>query len=236
MSRAQAKSREAPATFTGFSREAMAFWAELALEMNKDWFTANKARYERQWVEPMTALLQAVTSRLARSYRGVALAPSVMRIYRDVRFAQDKAPYKTHIAGVIMLAGGTLSNSAPAALYLRIGLDDELAGAGSYDFDPDQLARWRKAVAGKPGSALAKLIRTLRDAGYEVGGIDDYKRVPKPYPDDHPHAELLKQRGLVARFPAIPRGMLHQARLADWLVERAAAVSPLVSWLHKHVP
>src|SRR5262245_21232509 len=74
-----------PAPFTGFPRDGMAFWHELASEMNRDWFAANKARYEAQWVHPMQALLDDVARHLAPAYRPHALgAPKVMRIHRDV--------------------------------------------------------------------------------------------------------------------------------------------------------
>jgi hypothetical protein len=77
-----------PAPFTGFARDAMGFWHELASEMNRDWFAANKARYEAQWVQPMQALLDDAARRLAPAYRPLALgAPKVMRIHRDVRFS-----------------------------------------------------------------------------------------------------------------------------------------------------
>src|SRR5690242_21898866 len=92
--------------FTGFDKHAMQFWHELAAEMTKEWFTANKQRYETEWVAPMTALLADVQRRLAPAYKPLKLgAPKVMRIYRDVRFSNDKAPYKTHIGAVITVAG-----------------------------------------------------------------------------------------------------------------------------------
>src|SRR5262245_51825793 len=79
-------------TFSGFDKNAMGFWHELAAEMSKEWFVANKERYEAQWVAPMTALLEDVGRRLAPAYRPLKLgAPKVLRIYRDVRFSKDKA-------------------------------------------------------------------------------------------------------------------------------------------------
>ena len=77
--------------FKGFSRTAPAFWHELAVEMNRDWFTANKQRYQTEWVEPMEALLAAVHAGLVPAYKPLKLGePKVLRIYRDVRFSKDK--------------------------------------------------------------------------------------------------------------------------------------------------
>jgi uncharacterized protein (TIGR02453 family) len=222
--------------FTGFARSAMQFWHELAAEMSREWFTANKQRYEAEWVAPMTVLLGDVARRLAPAYRPLALgAPKVMRIYRDVRFSKDKAPYKTHIGAVITLAGKSVGEGGNAALYVHLGVDEEFVGVGCYQFDAPKLAKWRKAVAGKPGADLAKLVAKLRKAGYEVGGHDDYKKVPKGFDPEHPRAELLKMKGLTGGLPEIPAGLLGKPGLADWLVKHGVAMAPLVTWLHRHV-
>ena len=231
-----ARPKQAPAGFAGFEPDAMGFWYELAGEMNKAWFDANKARYEALWVRPMKALLVEVAARLGPAYRPLKLAePKVMRIHRDVRFSKDKTPYKTHIGGVITTAGGSLAEGGVAAMYVHVGIDEELCGVGTYMFDRDRLARWRKAVAGKPGAELAAIIAKLRRAGYQVGGHDDYKKVPKGFAEDHPRAELLKMKGLTSGFPDIPRGLLTKPGLVGFLVEHGKATAPLVKWLARHV-
>jgi hypothetical protein len=75
MAKAKAKAAAKPAVagFAGFDRKAMQFWHELAAEMNRDWFLANKQRYEAQWVQPMTALLAGASAKLAPAYRGIKL-------------------------------------------------------------------------------------------------------------------------------------------------------------------
>lgn len=235
MARAPAPAPADP-PFTGFAKDAMQFWPELAAEMSKPWFEANKARYQAQWVTPLTALLTTVAARLAPTYRPAKLgAPKVLRIYRDVRFSKDKTPYKTHVGALIPAGDASLAEGGCAALYVHLGLDEEFVGVGLYQFGPEALARWRAAVAGKPGAALATRIAALRQAGYTVGGHDDYKKVPKGFAEDHPRAALLKQKGLTAVFPAIPRGLIHKPAFADWLVEHATATAPLVKWLGANV-
>ncbi len=229
--------RTATATaFTGFPRAAMQFWYELAAEMDKPWFEANKARYQAEWVAPMTALLATVRPRLARAYRTVALGePKVLRIHRDVRFSKDKTPYKTHLGAVISLAGASMAEGGAAALYVHLGIDEEIVGVGTYRFGPAQLTAWRAAVAGKPGVELARTVGRLRAAGYQVGGHDDYKKVPRGLDAEHPRAEFLKMKGLTGSAPPIPRGLVHDAAFAAWLVEHATALAPVVTWLARHV-
>jgi uncharacterized protein (TIGR02453 family) len=198
--------------------------------MNRDWFAANKARYERQWVEPMTTLLAETAARLGKTYAPMKLGkPKLFRIYRDVRFAKDKAPYKTHCAGVIPTAKGA------AAMYVHLGLEEEFVGVGTYFFDDKQIVKWRRLVAAdKSGKEIATIVTKLRKAGYSAGGHDDYKKVPKGLPADHPRAELLKMKGLTAGFPEIPKGLLHKPGLVDWLVEHGKATAPMVNWLYRH--
>lgn len=232
------------ARFTGFDRNAMQFWHELSAEMSREWFAEHKQRYEELWVAPILALLGGVAARLGPVYQPLKLAePKAMRIYRDVRFAKDKTPYKTHIGAFIRLVGKTVGPTGNAALYAHFGLDeenyegvsDEYLGVGCYQFDPAKLARWRKAVVGKPGDALAPMLTRLVKAGYRLGNYGAYKRVPPGLDPDHPRAELLKRRGLTCAFPEIPRGLIHEPAFADWVFRHAKATAPLVIWLHRHV-
>jgi len=217
--------------FSGFDRDALQFLHELTLEMNREWFEANKARYEQRWVEPMSALLGEVAARLAKVYAPIKVGPpKLFRIYRDTRFSKDKSPYKTHVAGRIPLREGC------TAMYMHIGIDDEFVGVGTYYFEDSQLPRWRKLVAAdKTGKEIAAIVTKLRKAGYRVGGHEDYKKVPKGFDPDHPRAEFLKMRGLTGGFPAIPKGLLHKPALAEWLFNHAKVTAPMVSWLYRNV-
>jgi uncharacterized protein (TIGR02453 family) len=222
--------------FRGFGRDAMQFWHELASQMSKEWFAANKQRYEAVWVDPMMALLREIARGVAPAYKPFKLAePGVLRIYRDLRFSADKTPYKTHIAGVIRLAGNRLAEAGNAVLYLHLGLDEEYVGVGCYQFDASRFVRWRRAVAGKAGAELLRIMASLRRKGYEPGPYESYARVPKGVAPDHPRAELLKYKGLICGFPAIPSGLLFQPKLARWLLGHAKATAPIVIWLRRNL-
>jgi uncharacterized protein (TIGR02453 family) len=228
--------REIAVRFRGFDRDAMQFWHELASEMNREWFAANKQRYQSVWVEPMLALLREIARGLAPTYKPFALAePGVLRIYRDLRFSRDKAPYKTHIAGVIRLGGSKIAEAGNAVLYLHLGLDEEYVGVGCYQFDERRMARWRRAVVGPAGRELLQLLARLRRNGYDAGPYEEFARVPKGFSPDHPRAELLKYKGLICGFPPIPAGLLHKPELARWLLRHARATAPLVIWLRRRL-
>jgi uncharacterized protein (TIGR02453 family) len=223
--------------FSGFDRAAPQFLHELALEMNRDWFEANKQRYFELWVEPMTALLETVAAKVAKAYAPIKIGtPKLFRIYRDTRFSKDKTPYKTHVAGMLPLHAKKPVDGGCTVLYMHVGIDDEYTGSGTYFFDDKQLVRWRKLVAAdKTGREITALVGKLRKAGFSVGGHDDYKKVPKGFAPDHPRADFLRMRGLTAGFPDIPRGLLHSPKLADWIVTQCKASAPLVRWLYTNV-
>jgi uncharacterized protein (TIGR02453 family) len=222
--------------FKGFARDAPAFFHELSVEMSKPWFDANKQRYQDEWALPLTELLADVSAGLAKAYAPAKLESKVLRIYRDTRFGRDKTPYKTHIAGRIGLTQKKPVDGGVSALYVHLGVDEEFVGAGTYFFDAAQLARWRKLVAAdKTGKPIAALIEKLRRAGYEVGGHDDYKKVPRGFPADHPREAMLRMKGLTIGFPEIPTGMLHRPKLASWLLQHARASAPLVTWIRTHL-
>jgi uncharacterized protein (DUF2461 family) len=133
------------------------------------------------------------------------------------------------------LAGDAVAEAGNAALYIQLGLDGEYAGAGCYRFDESRVARWRRAVVGRPGHALLRIVAGLRRKGYYAGGYESYARVPKGFAPDHPRAELLKCKGLICTFPAMPTGILHKPELARWLVGHARAAAPIVVWLRRHL-
>jgi uncharacterized protein (TIGR02453 family) len=86
-------------TFSGFRPEAIQFLADLAANNDRNWFQPRKAEYERLLKEPLAALCTDLAE-LFRA-RDIPLhadpARSPFRIYRDVRFAKDKSPYKTNL-------------------------------------------------------------------------------------------------------------------------------------------
>jgi uncharacterized protein (TIGR02453 family) len=221
--------------FQGFAKEAPRFFHELAVEMNREWFLAHKAEYQALWVEPMQALLEDVRAGLKGVYKGIALAePKVFRIHRDVRFAADKTPYKLNCAAVLRLGAGEGMEDG-SALYLHLGLE-EWCGGGFYGFTPEQLVRWRKKIAAeKTGAPFAKLMAAAEKAGLTHDAEDVLVRPPRGIDPAHPRVDLLRHKGCVLGFPAIPRGLIHKPAFRGWLVEQATKAAPVIRWLHREI-
>lgn len=222
-----------PARFDGFADRDGRFFRALAKNQRREWFEMHRREYEDGWNAPMKALLAEVRERIDPLFPQHPLgAPKIFRIYRDVRFAKDKSPYKTHIGGYVAIDGGGQGPSAAAALYLHVGAGELFVAAGQYMMDPAQLARFREAVLDDDrGRALGAILGKLARARFAVGSHDVLKGVPRGLDPEHPRADLLKRKGLIVTFPGPPRDLLVKRTLVDWLVRHTKPVVPLVEWL-----
>ncbi len=219
--------------FEGFADPNAKFFKVLAKHQDRAWFQAHKAEFETGWQTPMKALLADVRAGIDRAYQHCDLdEPKQFRIFRDVRFAKDKSPYKTHVGGIIPVSRKGKVTEVPMALYMHVGEPSSFGAAGHYMMDPRSLERYRAAVADeKRGKELTKILAGLSKKGFVVRSHDSYKRMPKGYEADHPRAEHLLRKGLTVGFPPLPKGILTSPKLVPWVVTQAKAAAPLVEWL-----
>src|SRR5690242_7928828 len=166
--------------FTGIPIAALDFYEDLENDNTKSFWTAHKHVYDESVRAPMEALAAA----LEKDYGPAKL----FRPYRDVRFAKDKTPYKTH-------QGAWFGESS---LYLHISAGGLRVAGGYWDSSSDQVHRLRRAVADDvAGPALERVLAGVRRKGLEVHG-EQLTRVPAGYEKDHPRAELLRFKTLTA--------------------------------------
>jgi len=225
-----------PATssrFTGFPKGGFDFFFELQTRQSREWFKANKGRFEELWQRPMEALLEELAERLQKDFPEIGQARrKVFRIQRDTRFSADKSPYKTHIAGHIPVRPQAEGDWSVPSVYVHFGLEENVAALGQWELDNDGLQRFRKAIdADKSGAQLQTIMDGLGKKGYDVHSHHSLKRVPPPYKQDHPRAELLKLKGLAVGTPEIPEELMPSHELADWLVEHFREAAPVAHWL-----
>jgi uncharacterized protein (TIGR02453 family) len=203
-------------TFSGWPEEALDFYDGLAADNTKTYWTEHKAVYTGKILDPMTELTEELAAEFGE--------PKIFRPYRDVRFSADKTPYKTHIGAVV---GGTG--------YVQLSAEGLAAGAGMWQLSPEQLARYRAAVAhDRHGAELEEIIAAIEQTGITVHGHGVLKSAPRGYPPDHPRIGLLRNKGLTAwrQWPVEP--WLETARAKDRLVAFFRTSLPLASWLNTH--
>ncbi len=207
------------ADFTGFPVAALDFYDDLEMDNTKSFWTAHKEVYETAVKGPMTALVRALEPEFG--------AAKVFRPYRDVRFAKDKTPYKTH-QGAFVPAGPS------TGWYVEVAAPGVRVGAGFYEAGGERLAAIREAIADeRTGTELVDLLAALTEQGWTLGG-ETLKTSPRGYDADHPRIGLLRHKSMALGRsygfePVIHTpGLLDRVR-ADW---RAAA--PFVEWVQTH--
>jgi uncharacterized protein (TIGR02453 family) len=205
--------------FRGFPAEAFEFYEQLAADNTKAFWSRRKADYDTHVRAPFDALASIVGDEFGQLH--------VFRPNRDVRFSNDKSPYKTHCGAVTEGQGGE-------AYYLQISEAGLMVASGYYVFARDQLERYRAAVDSKAGAALDQLLLACRKDRFEIGG-SALKSAPRGYAKDHPFVQLLRHKGLhVSKSFGRPR-WVHTPRALDEIVATWRAAAPLHRWLNEHV-
>jgi uncharacterized protein (TIGR02453 family) len=215
--------------FTRFGPEFLAFFNDLSANQNRDWFQARKSDYENHVKYPMQALLMALNTEFEAAKIPLSADPkrSISRINRDVRFSNDKSPYKTYISGTMTREAGDMS---PGLVYLQFGQDELFIGAGFYLFEPDALAAFRQAVAREP-ERWAALTDQLTQDGSPIERADTLKRMPKGM-EEHatsPVADDLKLKSFVCKLRLTPSDF-ESPLLADKIVTFAKVAMPLLTF------
>ncbi|MFB9903265.1 DUF2461 domain-containing protein [Allokutzneria oryzae] len=207
--------------FGGFGEHAIDFFDGLEADNSKAFWTDNKQTYVEDVRGPMEALLAALEPEFG--------AGKVFRPYRDVRFSKDKTPYKTHCGGVVEQGRGG------GAYYVQISPAGLLVGGGSFAMAPDQLARYRTAVAeDRRGEAFRQLLRKLERAGWEVRG-DRLKTRPRGFDADHPRIELLKHRSIYVVREWEPDDVLHEPECLDRVRTAWRELAGINDWAADHI-
>lgn len=222
--------------FTGFSPDASDFFGELQFNNNRTWFEANKRRYAEQIQSPAQAFVEALGARLQSLSPNIRFdtrlngSGSIMRIYRDVRFSADKSPYKTNL-GVTWWEGVGKKTEQPG-YYFHLDVEGGWLAGGLYQFDKPTMQTYQRAVdAEASGARLQTIVSAIRsENGFRVGG-EQYARVPRSYAADHPRADLLRHKGLIAGGPPVPDAILHSAELVDYCFAQCRVIQPLIGWL-----
>lgn len=209
--------------FAGWPKPALQFFAGLEKDNSKAFFEAHRATYENDVRGPVDALL----GELQRDF-GAGWDSKMFRLNRDLRFSPDKRPYKEHL-GAMYTSGGKATG-----FYLQISADGLYVVNGTHEMMPDQLSRYRAAVAGKEGEQVARITATLLKAGYNITD-PSLKRVPAGYAADHPRADLLRRTGLMAGRSWRPGAWLQSKEALERVRQVLKDTKPLTSWLEARV-
>jgi uncharacterized protein (TIGR02453 family) len=215
-----------------FTSESLRFLKALKRNNRREWFAAHRDDYEAHIRTPMLAII----GRLADDFREfgpefvASPKTSMYRIYRDVRFSENKAPYKTHVAANFPTRG--LPKHEGAGLYFHVSPDEVWVGGGMYSPPSPSLHVVREHIAANP-----RRLRTLVESPAfrrDVGALEGERlqRVPRGFPKDHDAVEYLKYRQFLAGREFAPT-FATAPRFYDGLLGVFRRIAPLMRFLNE---
>jgi uncharacterized protein (TIGR02453 family) len=215
-----------------FSAGTLRFLRALKRNNRREWFNAHRDDYETFVRAPMTAIVE----QLAIDFRELApeliASPkqSMYRIYRDTRFSENKAPYKTHVAAVFPPRG--LPKHEGAGVYFHVSPDEVWVGGGMYAPQTPQLQAVREHIAANH----RRLRSIVESSGFrrQIGKLEGERlqRVPRGFPRDHDAAEYLKYRQFLAGRE-LPASVATSPRFYSTLLTVFRQVVPLTRFLNE---
>lgn len=222
--------------FDGFSRELDGFFNDLAANNSRDWFEANRNRYDAAFLEPAKAFVEALAGELDKLMPGLAAEPkingSIRRLNRDTRFSKDKRPYHDHMH-LIFWKSAKANTSPGYHLVLRSGGGG--IGAGQWALTDSELAAYRSAVMTDEGAASLRKVIAVAGAmpGHQLDEAA-LKRVPRGF-DNAPDPDLLRYKGIVVRGGMPDADKLYGPECMDHVMHHFQAMTPLMRWLDERV-
>jgi uncharacterized protein (TIGR02453 family) len=198
--------------------EAIDFLRELEDNNEREWFRANRARYESDLMAPARALAEKLSD---------LGEPHFFRPYRDTRF-RPGPPIKEQL-------GVGIGHAGAGGFYFELSLDGLFVGAGMYHPATDQLERFRAAIADdRRARGFERVLGKAQTAGLQLGE-PELKRAPKGYSPDHPRIERLRLKNVTVHRRHDLEPWLHTPECDERLATELSAARPLVTWLAETV-
>lgn len=209
------------------------FLKELMRNNNRDWFDKNRSRYI-EIRERFIAFLEGVYPLLISldpGIEGIDLRKTVFRINRDIRFSDDKSPYKNSIAAAV-IAGGRKNFSEYAGYYLHLENGNCLIAGGAY-MPPSP---WISAIRSKIDSESSRFRSLISENAFvnNFGAIegDRLKGAPRGFTADNPNIELLKYKSFLAVRNLSESEVLSEG-FKDTFIESSRALKPFNDFLNE---
>lgn len=213
-----------------FTPDFNKFFIDLAPNNNKEWFDANRKRYEQSVKEPFEAFVAEVIKQVAKVDPKVNITPreAIFRINRDVRFSKDKAPYKSRMSAVVA-AGGRKDHST-GGIYFELGPENVAFYGGQYMPEKEQLQGIREHIAAN--LARFKKLRTAKAFVDRFEGIQGERN--KIFPKEFKEAAL--KEPLIANkqfyfMAELPPSTVSDPKLVQILLDHYKAMKPMNDFL-----
>ena len=191
------------------AKNVLNFIQNLTENNNKEWFSANKEWYlkAKDEVDDFTRLWLKRLVELEPGVAGLEPKDCVYRIYRDVRFSPNKAPYK-HWMGIYTAKNGG-RKSPYGGYYLHLQPGNCLFAGGIWCPEPDLLKALRQDIYDN-ADELEEIFARKEVKAYIRDFDTDYmlKTVPFSFRSNNPsfdpkwkHADWLRRKTYTFSVP-----------------------------------
>lgn len=212
--------------------ETLAFLTEIVENNNREWFALNKDRYETAkadvitFVDELIPLVAAADPEFPLETQG---KKCLMRIYRDIRFSKNKAPYKNNYG--ISFSLKNKGGSGPE-YYLHLQPGKSFFAAGYWMPEAAALKLIREEIDYNTSEFLeiteAKEFKDL----FKLSQEDTLKKAPKGYDPQHPQIDLLKLKSFIVTFP-IRDEELFKPAIVNHLKKAFTTAYPFIQFLRR---
>lgn len=201
------------------------FMVKLVTNNNREWFQEHKAEFEKvkKEHENLVNLLIERISLFDESIKGVEAKDCIFRIYRDTRFSPDKTPYKNHMGAYIASKGGRKSERA--GYYVHIAPGEGFVSGGIYSPQPNVLKALREAVYHNIDEYLSIVDQKDYKRYFTEFFSEPLKTVPRGFPKDFEHADLLKSRHFSPSCP-VSDDFWKSSNCVDEIIKRFKTLYP----------
>ena len=214
-------------------KSTLEFLKNLKENNNRDWFVKNKPAY-LDAKENFESFVQEVINYIIEFepiMKGLEVKSCVYRINRDIRFSNDKSPYKSHM-GAFIVRGGKKNGDKFAGYYFHIEPGENIIAGGAYMPPAPWLSAIREQITDDP-KRIKKILESPDFKKY-FGKIEGekLKKAPKGYPSDHPDVELLKYKSYLVVNEINDRTVLGDKYL-EYVKKVILAMKPFNDFLNK---
>lgn len=210
--------------------DVLKFLSQLSKNNTREWFDAN-----RDWYKKSREKILFTTDLFINEIRKFDAEIPVMdpkecmfRIFRDVRFSDDKRPYKTNF-GSFIAKGGRKSRNA--GYYFHVEPGESFIGGGVYMPDKEPLKAIRQYISRFPDEFLEIINHPDFKAIYPEMYDHQLKTAPKDFPKDHPYIHLLRYKSFVFSAP-LTNEELKNGKFIDKSVNAFNQLHKINSWLN----
>jgi uncharacterized protein (TIGR02453 family) len=201
---------------------------------NRDWFLEHRKSYDeaRHNFEQFVQVIIDNIIEFEPIMKGLEVKSCTYRFNRDIRFSNDKSPYKSHL-GAFIVRGGKKNGDKLAGYYFHIEPGKSMVAGGAYMPPAPWLSAIREKINDEP-EKLSEII-SAQDFIKYFGKIDGekLKTAPKGYPSDHPQIDLLKLKSYLV-INEVKDEFVLSDKFIDHVMNVIRAMKPLNDYLNEY--